>query len=125
MPKRPSIRVVRIYEIDPRGDLGHRVLVDRLWPRGISKVDAMWDEWCKDIAPTTELRRWYDHEGPRFEEFAGRYVAELRRPPASTAFAKLLELARSEAITLLTATRDVDHSAAHVLGCQLIQAAVT
>ena len=65
---------------------GYRVLVDRLWPRGITKAEAALDEWLKDVAPSTELRRWYGHDVERFDEFARRYRAELRRPPASVAW---------------------------------------
>ena len=57
------------------------MLVDRLWPRGVTKADAHLDEWLKEAAPSSELRRWYDHDVRRFEEFARRYRAELRRPP--------------------------------------------
>ena len=97
----------------------YRVLVDRLWPRGVTKADAALDEWLKDAAPSTELRRWYGHDVQRFEEFARRYRAELRRPPASIASEHLVELARTEPITLLTATRDVEHSGALVLDRRL------
>ena len=86
-----------------------------LWPRGVTKADAALDEWLKDAAPSTELRRWYGHDVERFEEFARRYRAELRRPPASAAVDRLVELARTQTITLLTATRDVEHSGARVL----------
>jgi uncharacterized protein YeaO (DUF488 family) len=106
--------VSRIYEnaIDHRG---YHVLVDRLWPRGISKADAPFDEWLKAVAPSTELRRWYGHDVSRYREFARRYRAELRVPPASMAVDRLIDLARSHPVTLVTATRDVDHSAAQVL----------
>jgi uncharacterized protein YeaO (DUF488 family) len=91
------------------------VLVDRLWPRGVSRSDAELDEWLKDVAPSTELRRWYGHDIERYEEFARRYEAELLDEPAATAVARLSEQARSDLVTLLTATRDLDHSGAHVL----------
>jgi uncharacterized protein YeaO (DUF488 family) len=104
--------VRRVYDAN---DGGYRVLVDRLWPRGVSKASAELDEWLKDVAPSSELRRWYGHDVERYVEFARRYEAELRVPPAATAVAQLVERARSEPVTLLTATRDVDHSGAHVL----------
>jgi len=104
--------VRRVYDAN---DGGYRVLVDRLWPRGISRARADLDEWLKDVAPSGELRQWYGHDVERYAEFARRYRAELRRPPASTAVAHLLERARSEPVTLVTATRDVEHSGAHVL----------
>lgn len=112
MPPRPDIDLRRVY--DDR-DGGYRVLVDRLWPRGMTKTDAALDEWLRDAAPSTELRRWYDHDVTRFEEFARRYRAELRRPPASKAVHRLVELAQTRTVTLITATRDVEHSAARVL----------
>jgi uncharacterized protein YeaO (DUF488 family) len=73
--------VKRVYE-DPSLDDGYRVLVDRLWPRGVSKERAQLDEWLKEVAPSTELRQWFNHEAPRFEEFAARYDAELEQNPA-------------------------------------------
>lgn len=116
MSRPPEIRVRRVYDSgDERVAADHRILVDRLWPRGVSKSDAAWDEWLKDVAPSAELRRWYDHDPARFLEFARRYRAELRRSPAATAIDRLAELARSDAVTLLTATRDVEHSGARVL----------
>jgi uncharacterized protein YeaO (DUF488 family) len=115
MPQSADVRVRRAYDHDLRGDNGYRVLVDRLWPRGVTKADAALDEWLKEAAPSTELRRWYGHDVERFEEFAGRYRAELRQPPAAVAVARLLELARGQTITLVTATRDVEHSGAIVL----------
>src|SRR3954447_1851210 len=110
-PSPPAIRVARVYG-DHERECDHRVLVDRLWPRGVSKADAALDEWDKDIAPSAELRRWYGHDVDRFPEFAH---AELRRPPASEAVDRLLATARTRAVTLLTATRDVEHSGARVL----------
>src|SRR5687767_5197996 len=116
MPHRHDIELRRIYDDhNPRGGAGRRVLVDRLWPRGLAKADAAVDDWLKDAAPSTALRRWYGHDAGRFEEFARRYRAELRQPPASPAVNHLKELARKQAITLLTATRDVEHSGALVL----------
>jgi uncharacterized protein YeaO (DUF488 family) len=96
-------------------DSGYRVLVDRLWPRGLTKADAALDEWVADAAPTSDLRRWYGHRVERFDEFARRYRAELQSPPASAAVDRLVELACKRPLTLLTATRDVEHSAAQVL----------
>jgi uncharacterized protein YeaO (DUF488 family) len=103
-----------VYEAAiPNG--GHRVLVDRLWPRGDTKARAAVAVWLKDIAPSTELRRWYGHDTRRFEEFARRYCDELDRPPASEAVKGLSELARTGPVVLLTATSDVPHSGAEVL----------
>jgi uncharacterized protein YeaO (DUF488 family) len=97
------------------GGGGYRVLVDRLWPRGVSTAEAALDEWLRVVAPGAELRRWYGHRLERFEEFARRYRAELRHPPASAAVDRLLELASRQPVTLLTATRDVEHSGVRVL----------
>lgn len=110
-----SVVVRRVYDRDIAEDGGYRVLVDRLWPRGVKKVDAPVDEWLKDVAPSTDLRRWYGHEVSRFDEFARRYRAELARPPASSAVEHLVTIAEREHLTLVTATRDVEHSGAEVL----------
>ena len=91
------------------------MLVDRLWPRGIAKAEAPFDEWAKDVAPSTELRRWFGHDPARFEDFAGRYRAELALPPASDAFRRLRRRATDGGLVLVTATCDVAHSAAEVL----------
>lgn len=69
-----EVRIRRVYE---QPDGGYRVLVDRLWPRGLAKADAELDEWCKDVAPSAELRKWFGHRAERFDEFAKRYRAEL------------------------------------------------
>ena len=90
-------------------------VVDRLWPRGVTKADADLDEWLKEAAPITDLMRWYDYDVQRFEEFARRYRAELQRPPGSVALADLIGLARTRTITLVTTTRDIEHSGAQVL----------
>ena len=94
---------------------GYRVLVDRLWPRGVTKADAALDEWLKDAAPSTELRRWYGHDVDRFEEFARRYRAELRQPPPRPLSTVSSSSPARDTITLVTATRDVEHSGARVL----------
>jgi uncharacterized protein YeaO (DUF488 family) len=104
----------RVYDDASPSD-GTRVLVDRVWPRGVRKQDAHADEWLRDIAPSTELRRWYGHQADRFAEFRRRYLAELRDPERREAAQHLCELARQRDLTLLTATRDVDHSQAAVL----------
>lgn len=93
-------------------DDGQRVLVDRIWPRGIRKDDPRVGIWCKDVAPSKELREWYHHQPERFDEFAARYKTELRD---SAALGELRKLAGRQAITLVTATRDLDISQAAVL----------
>ena len=112
------IQVIRAY--DTSGSAGYRALVDRLWPRGVSKSQADIDEWIKDVAPSTELRRWYGHDTARFEEFARRYRDELTRSPAAEAVQHLVSIARRRRLTLITATRDVEHSGAVVL-CEHLQ----
>ncbi|HEX6499818.1 MAG TPA: DUF488 family protein [Micromonosporaceae bacterium] len=108
------VRVKRVYE-DPAPDDGQRVLVDRLWPRGLRRDGANLDEWLRDVAPSTELRRWYGHDPQRFDEFARRYRTELRDRTHAEALRDLRDRAKSGHLTLLTATREVDISAARVL----------
>jgi uncharacterized protein YeaO (DUF488 family) len=108
------IRVKRVYD-DPAPEDGRRVLVDRLWPRGLAKESAALDAWLRDAAPSDELRKWYGHDPDRFSEFSRRYRAELREEERSAAVAELRELARDGTLTLLTATRDAAHSQAAVL----------
>ncbi|WP_030902114.1 DUF488 domain-containing protein [Streptomyces sp. NRRL F-5126] len=109
-----DVRAARVY--DPPGpDDGARVLVDRLWPRGLSKEAARLDEWCKDVAPSTELRHWYGHDPARFAEFAARYRAELAEPGRAAALERLSVWCERGPVSLLTATKEVDLSQAAVL----------
>lgn len=110
-----DVEIVRVYDDPGRRRGEHRVLVDRLWPRGVRKEALDYDEWRKDLAPSSELRRWYGHEPARFVEFAKRYRAELSTPVAVTALRELAETARRQRLVFLTATRDVEHSGATVL----------
>jgi uncharacterized protein YeaO (DUF488 family) len=112
MSSKLEIRTRRVYD-GPSPEDGRRVLVDRIWPRGLARAGI--DEWAKDVAPSTELRRWYGHDPVRFEEFRRRYQAELAEPQRQAAVRHLRELARSGPLTLVTATRDVDHSQAALL----------
>lgn len=114
MVSQPRVRVRRVYDGPDPGD-GRRVLVDRIWPRGLSKEAAAVDEWLKAVAPSAELRRWYGHDPARYAEFRRRYGAELHDRERGEALAHLRELARQGPVTLLTATRDVPHSQAAVL----------
>jgi uncharacterized protein YeaO (DUF488 family)/DNA-binding MarR family transcriptional regulator len=108
------VRVRVVY--DPPGeDDGCRVLVDRLWPRGIRKNAESVNQWSVDVAPSSQLRRWYGNQAGRFGEFARRYQDELRNGQVSQSLDRLGDLARSGPLTLLTASRDVAHSAATVL----------
>jgi uncharacterized protein YeaO (DUF488 family) len=114
MTGKDKVRVHRVYE-EPTPDDGTRVLVDRLWPRGLSKADAAIDEWCKQVAPSPELRKWYGHDPGRFEEFARRYQSELQDPERADALAHLRRLAEGGRLTLLTATKRPEISEAAVL----------
>lgn len=109
-------RVARIYE-EPRAttDSEYRVLVDRLWPRGLRKDSVQFDEWCKDVAPSTELRKWYGHQPERFEEFTRRYREELGGGPEGTAVTRLRTIARDKTVVILTATKDLALAQATVL----------
>jgi uncharacterized protein YeaO (DUF488 family) len=111
---RRQIRVRRVYE-EPEPDDGARVLVDRLWPRGLTKAKAALVEWCKDVAPSDELRKWYGHDPDRFEEFGRRYDQELHDSSHAQALAHLHELAQDRPLTLLTATKQPEISEAAVL----------
>lgn len=108
------VRVRRIYD-EPAAADGARVLVDRIWPRGMSKARAHLDDWCKQVAPSTELRKWYQHDPGRFAEFGRRYRDELGSGERAAALDGLRRLAESRTLTLLTATRDADLSEAAVL----------
>lgn len=114
----PAVRAARVYD-DPRADDGARVLVDRLWPRGLRKDDPRVGTWFPDAAPSTQLRRWYGHDVAKFEEFVERYRTELAQ--ASDAVEHLAGLARSGPLTLTTASKDLEHSEAAVLAALLSQ----
>lgn len=109
-----NIRVRRVYE-EPSADDGARVLVDRVWPRGLRKDAARLDEWAKDVAPSTELRKWYGHDPDKFDEFRRRYTAELAEDGPRQALDQVRDMAASGPLTLLTATKAVDISQAAVL----------
>jgi len=106
--------VRRAYDERQRGD-GVRVLVDRLWPRGLSRERADLDEWCKDVAPSPELRKWYAHDPEHYAEFRRRYRVELREPARAEVLDHLRALATRRNLTLLTATKSPEISEAAVL----------
>jgi uncharacterized protein YeaO (DUF488 family) len=115
-----DVRVGRVYD-EPASN-GTRVLVDRLWPRGLRKDAARLDAWAKDVAPSSELRTWYGHDPALFDEFRRRYLAELAGATQRAALGRLRALASAQGpLILLTATRDVDHSQAAVLADLLEQ----
>jgi uncharacterized protein YeaO (DUF488 family) len=106
------IRIKRVYEPKARAD-GRRFLVERLWPRGLPKEALAADAWMKDVAPTTELRKWFAHRIERWAGFRRRYEAELKARPE--AWAPLLDAATRSTVTLLYSARDCDHNGAVVL----------
>ena len=110
------IRLKRVYEAPAPAD-GTRVLVERLWPRGISKASGRIDLWTKDVAPSPELRRWYGHDPAKWEAFRRRYLAEIRRNPE---VARLGALARrGKTVTFVYAARDEERNSARVLAAFL------
>jgi uncharacterized protein YeaO (DUF488 family) len=104
-------RIKRIYEPASRGD-GKRILVDRLWPRGMSKERAAVDEWIREIAPSTELRKWFGHDPSKWTEFKKKYRKELLK---NRDLLRLKEEARKRTVTLLYAAKDPEHNNAAVL----------
>lgn len=114
MTIKPDVRVRRVYG-ESRDQDGIRVLVDRRWPRGVTKAKADLDEWCKTVAPSTTLRKWYTHDPAKFDEFTHRYRTELEEPEPAAALQHLRELTDGHRLTLLTATKDPDISQAAVL----------
>lgn len=109
-----EVALKRVYETPSAGD-GIRVLVERLWPRGLSKERAHVDVWLKAIAPSAELRKWYSHDPAKFDEFRRRYEAELASEPAHAALLELRELVARDHATLVFATHDAELSNAAVL----------
>lgn len=106
------IRLKRAYE-PPASDDGTRILVDRLWPRGVSKTDAALDQWMKDIAPSSELRQWFGHDPSRWETFRRRYAEEVHGN--EELLDQLRALAKKGTVTLVYAARDEEHNDAVVL----------
>ena len=112
------VRLKRAYEPAAPED-GMRVLIDRLWPRGLRKADAAVDRWMKDIAPSTELRQWFGHDPERWTEFRRRYVRELQQRAA--AIDELRELAQHHTVTLVFSARDEEHNDAVALRAALLR----
>lgn len=106
------LRLKRAYE-PPMPDDGVRILVDRLWPRGVRKADAALDDWIKDIAPSTELRKWFGHDPARWSEFQRRYKAELQNHSAE--LDRIRALAKTHTVTLVYSAQDEEHNDAVVL----------
>lgn len=108
------VQVKRAYEPSSRKD-GYRVLIDRLWPRGIKKQELDCDEWLKDLAPSTELRKEFSHDPAHWKSFVGAYKKELRSPQARELLEKLGRQAAKRTLTLLYGARDEEHNNAVVL----------
>jgi uncharacterized protein YeaO (DUF488 family) len=108
----PRLQVKRVYDAPARSD-GCRVLVDRIWPRGLSKAAAKLDAWIKDVAPSADLRKWFDHEPSRWASFKRRYFRELDEQ--GEALAQLLEACSGRTLTLLFAAKDSAHNNAVAL----------
>lgn len=120
MTESQPVRVRRVYDA-PEPEDGVRVLVDRLWPRGIRKDALDLDDWNKEVAPSAELRGWFGHDPEKFAEFASRYRDELDTVVGRAALDRLRALPHDRPLTLLTATKDVKHSQATVLADLLRQ----
>jgi uncharacterized protein YeaO (DUF488 family) len=113
--ERPDPVCIKRAYVPPTEEDGCRVLVDRLWPRGVARKSLALDEWQKDVAPSTDLRRWFNHDPARWDEFKARYRAELAKSPAREALSALVQLARRGKLTLIYAARDENHNEATVL----------
>jgi uncharacterized protein YeaO (DUF488 family) len=109
-----EVRVVRVYD-RPGPEAGVRVLVDRLWPRGVAKEEAPWDHWLPEVAPSSELRQWFGHDPAKFPLFEKQYLAELASPKGQAALARLRALAGDRPLVLVTASSDREHNQAVVL----------
>ena len=113
MPDQPRIRVQRVYDSTPTLAREARVLVDRIWPRGVGKASLNLDRWAKDLAPSTELRRWFAHDPTKWPGFQSRYRAELAEK--TPALKELAEMARDRPVVLLYGARDDEHNQAVVI----------
>ena len=108
------IQLKRAYDPPARSD-GRRILVERLWPRGIRKADFVLDEWLKDVAPSTELRKWFGHDPERWAEFRKRYFAELKSSPALDAVCALVAWSSKGTVTLVFSAHDLERNSAVAL----------
>ena len=113
-----NVRLRRAYD-DPNPHDGHRVLVDRVWPRGQTKGQLRLDVWARDLAPSTQLRKWFGHDPARWEAFEARYHAELARPERAQVLDALAERARLGPLTLVFGAHDVEHNQALVIADEL------
>lgn len=106
------IQIKRIYDTPSKSD-GYRILIDRIWPRGVSKEEAHLDDWNKDLAPSTELRKWFDHDPEKFEDFSKKYKKELK--DQTEVLKQLRQNAKDQTVTLLFGAKDTEHNQAVVL----------
>jgi uncharacterized protein YeaO (DUF488 family) len=109
-----AVEIRRVYEPPTPAD-GYRVLIDRVWPRGITKAEARLDEWARDLAVSTDLRRWFGHDPAKWDEFRRRYRAELLAPERRAALDALARRARHETVTIVYGARDEQHNNAVAL----------
>jgi uncharacterized protein YeaO (DUF488 family) len=108
------VKLKRAREPKSRAD-GYRVLVERLWPRGVRKQDLPLDSWSKEVAPSTELRKWFHHDPEKWAEFRRRYQRELARKPAKDRLRELADRSAHGTVTLVFSTHDLEHSNAKIL----------
>lgn len=108
------LSIKRAYDPAEAAD-GKRILIDRLWPRGVSKERAKIDVWMKDLAPSTELREWFGHDPAKWEEFKRRYISELSSPEKKQLIDDFARQAKHEKVTLIYGARDTEHSDVRVL----------
>lgn len=112
MSKKLKIKIKRVYD-DVANNDGYRLLVDKIWPRGVSKEDAQLDEWNKELAPSSELRKWFDHDPEKFDEFTERYKKELKDKQDD--LARIKEMSQDKRVCLLYGAKDEKHNQAVVL----------
>lgn len=115
---KPIVQIKRVYDA-VQDDDGYRVLIDRLWPRGIAKADLNHDLWCKELGPSTELRKWFAHEADRWSQFSDRYRQELQAPEQKQRIQGLVKSAKGQRITLLYSAKDQEHNQAVVLAGEI------
>lgn len=116
------VKLKRVYEPAARAD-GYRVLVERLWPRGIRKTELPLDEWIKELGPSTELRKWFSHDPARWSEFVKRYHRELEESPAHERLLALAHQAAEGTVTLIYSSHDTEHNNAVALKTEIERAA--
>lgn len=115
---KPDVQIKRVYDAVQDTD-GYRVLVDRLWPRGVAKADLTHDLWCKELAPSTELRKWFGHDVARWPQFCDKYRQELQAPEQQHRIKHIITSAQGQRITLLYSAKDQEHNQAVVLAGEI------